>query len=123
MATGTINSAIYENQPPDAVGDNTLATLNRADYVFTEADFTTGTTPVYHDPEGDAPLSLRINTLPVDGIIELNGTPVTPAQIVVFTDITPGSLLVFIPPNQDPANVTTFDFSVSDVGSGEFTPT
>ena len=120
MANGTINSAEYVNQPPDVIGDNSLNTLNKANYVFTEADFTTGTTPVYHDPEGDAPLNLKINTLPVDGIIELNGTPVTPAQIVIFTDITPGSLLVFIPPNQDPVNVTTFDFSVSDVGSGDF---
>ena len=89
--------------------------------MFTLDDFTTDTTPPYNDPEGNPPLEVRINTLPVAGTLELNAITVVPGQVIPVIDIT-NSLLVFIPPSQDAVDASNFEFSVSDSGSGLFTP-
>lgn len=119
MGNFTINSAAYVNQPPDVVGDNTIAVANRATTVLTLAMFTTGTTPAYNDPEGDPVDAVRIDTLPADGTLRLNGTPVTAGQIIDVADIN-SNLLDFVSPNQDPIDSDTFTFSIRDTGSGQF---
>lgn len=120
MGTLTITSAAYINQPPSQVGDNTINVANRASTVLTLAMFTTNTTPAYSDPEGDPADAVRIDTLPPDGELLLNGVPVTAGQIIDVADIN-ANLLVFNSPNQDPLDSDAIQFSVRDSGSGQFT--
>lgn len=119
MGNFTINSGAYINQPPSQVGDNTISVDNRASTILTLAMFTTQTTPTYADPENDPVDAVRIDTLPADGVLELNGTPVTAGQVIDVVDIN-NDLLVFNSPNQDALDSDTFTFSLRDTGSGQF---
>lgn len=119
MGNFTINSQSYVNLPPSQVGDNTISVANRSTTVLTLAMFTTQTTPVYTDPENDPVIDVRIDTLPADGELQLNGTPVTVGQVISVTDIN-NSLLTFVSPNQDALDSDTFTFSLRDSGSGQF---
>lgn len=109
-----------ENQPPSEVGDGS-ATIDYAEtLVFTSAMFTTGTTPIYSDPEGDNPAAVKILTLPTLGIIYYNGSPVSTNQVISVADIDAG-LLTYVPDNADiDGDLQSFTFAVSDTGSGEF---
>ncbi len=120
MGLFTINSAAYVNQAPSEVGDYTLNVDNRDTTILTLAMFTSATTPVYSDPEGDAPSNVRIDTLPADGTLYLNGVAVTAGQVIPVADIN-NNLLTYESPNQDALDQDTFNFSVSDAGSGQFT--
>lgn len=119
MATITINTEAYVNQPPSEVGDNTFNLANRAVKVFTVADFTTGTTPAYADPENDPIDALRIDSLPADGVLKLSGTNCTVGQIIAVASINAG-LFSYTSPNQNAADNDTWTFSVRDTGSGQF---
>ena len=119
MATITMDSGAYENLPPDVVGDNTIATNNRIVVVYTMAHFTSGTTPPYNDPEGDPADAIRVDTLPIDGQLKLNGANVVAGQIISKIDID-NSLFTFVPPDQDALDQDTWTFSVRDTGSGQF---
>lgn len=119
MGTITINSGSYMNQPPTAVGDNTISVTNRATTVFTLAMFTTATTPAYSDPENDPVDALRVDTLPVDGTLFLSGVPVTVGQIIPAASIV-GGLFTHTAPNQDAIDTDTFNFSLRDTGSMTF---
>jgi hypothetical protein len=119
MGTITINSGAYVNLPPSAVGDNTLSVLNRAVTTLTLAMFTTSTTPAYTDPEGDAVDALRVDTLPVDGVLYLDGVAVTAGQIIDVADIN-ANLFTYESPDQDALDTDTFEFSLRDVGSLTF---
>jgi hypothetical protein len=112
MGTITINSGAYQNLPP-TTGDNTLSTLNRTDYIFTMADFTTATIPAYNDPEGTTAQAVRFTTLPADGVIKLNATPVTINQIIAEASITAGNL-IYSPPSQDPLDTDSWTFQAQD---------
>jgi hypothetical protein len=118
MGTFTINSGSYVNQPP-TVGNKTITVLNRAVTPLTLDMFTTTTTPAYSDPEGDAAKSVRIDSLPVDGILTLNGVAVTAGQVILVADILSNNL-VYTSPNQNALDNDVFAFSVSDEGSGLF---
>lgn len=119
MGTLTINSAAYVNQPPDQVGDNTIAVANRAVTTLTLAMFTTGTTPAYNDPEGDPVQDVRIDAIPADGLLELDGVAVSPGDIIPVADIN-SNLLVYTSPNQDALDSDDIQFSLRDTGSGQF---
>jgi len=119
MGLFTINNGAYVNQPPSQVGDYSMSVANRATTVLTLAMFTTNTTPAYSDPEGDAASAVRIDTLPGDGVLKLSGVNVTVGQIILAADINAGNL-TYVSPNQDALDTDTFDFSVSDTGSGLF---
>ncbi len=119
MGTLTINNAAYINLPPSQVGDNTIAVDNRAITVLTLAMFTTNTTPVYTDPEGDAPDAVRIDTLPADGELFLNAVAVVAGQIIDVVDIN-NNLLTYESPDQDAFDSDSIGFSIRDVGSGQF---
>ena len=108
------------NRPPSEVGDGEATIDYGETLVFTRAMFTSATTPPYSDPEGDAALNLRIDSLPTDGDIKLNGNNVTVNQIVPFTDIDSG-LLTYVPDLVDTdGDIENFTFSVADAGSGQF---
>jgi len=119
MGLLTFNSGAYVNQPPSAVGDYAITVGNRASTPLTLAMFTSLTTPAYSDPEGDAPQAVRIDVLPVNGTIELSGTPVTAGQVILVADINAGNL-IFESPDQDALDGSGATFSVSDTGSGLF---
>lgn len=119
---GVMNIYVGEavNLPPSEVGDGAATVDYGETLIFTSAMFTTGTTPVYVDPEGDNPQAVKILTLPNLGIIYYNGIPVTANQIISVADIDSG-LLTYTPDNADTdGDVQGFTFAVSDVGSGEF---
>ena len=119
MGLFTINNGAYVNLPPSAVGDFNITVANRAVTVLTLAMFTTSTTPVYSDPEGDVAKEVRIDTLPVDGVLKLSGTNITTGQIIPVAGIVAGNL-TYESPNQNALDTDTFNFSVSDLGSGMF---
>lgn len=121
MATVTINIGAYVNQAPSEVGDLSVVMAYAATKTFTTADFTTGLTPPYSDPEGDAPSKLKVLSLPATGLLKLNGVNVTVNQEIVFANIS-GGLLTY--KGDDATTVeanTSFNFSISDAGSGLFT--
>ena len=119
--TFTVDVLAEANLPPSAVGDRTESISFGETLVFTTAMFTTLTTPVYSDPEGDAADKLKVTSLPLSGTLKLNGIPVTLNQEIDFTDIASG-LLTY---SSDPAILGSisvgFGFEIADAGSGEFT--
>ena len=76
MAIFTITTNAQENQPPLQTGDIYITLDNAELYTFTSADFSTGTTPVYVDPEGDALYSIELLSLPTTGELLLDGSSV-----------------------------------------------
>jgi len=120
MATFKINSTQYVNQAPSEVGDYELSVNNRAQTVLTANMFTSDTTPAYTDPENDPADAIRVDSLPADGSLELNGNPVSVGDVISIADIN-NNLLVYLSPNQDIADTDTFNFSVRDTGSMQFT--
>jgi hypothetical protein len=120
VGTVSITVAAEVNQPPSVVGDGSETIDYGASLVFTRAMFTTATTPPYSDPEGDAALNLRVTSLPVDGTLQLNGTPVAINQIISFADIDAG-LFVYVSDLADTdGDLETFTFEIADAGSGIF---
>lgn len=121
MANFNITVTEYSNQPP-TVGNGERTTNYGEAITLTRADFTTNTTPPYFDPEGDAPLTLRIDSLPTGGVLKLNGIDVAVTQELSFIDDIDTNLFTYTPD----LNITTshnvdFQFSIADAGSGIFT--
>ena len=121
MANFNINIEPYSNQAP-TIGDGERTTDYGTAIVLVRADFTTNTTPPYSDPEGDLPLTLRIDSLPLSGLLELNGIAVVANQQIDFISEIDNNLLTFTPDvNDTTAHSTAFGFSIADAGSGLFT--
>ena len=120
MGTFSITNLAMRNLPPSEVGDYALTVTNRALTTLTTVMFTTGTTPLYADPEGDAAQAIRIDTLPNIGQLQYNGVAITAGQIITMAGIAAG-LLKYKSPNQDAQIPTDFTFSVRDTGSMQFT--
>lgn len=120
MALFTITTNQYVNQPPSQVGNGTASTNYGEVYTFTVANFTTQTTPVYVDPEGDTAAQLRILSLPATGLLKLNNVNVTINQIIPFTSIGSG-LFTYTPDNNTTTSYNAlFNFEIADSGSGIF---
>lgn len=121
MATFTVNTNAYVNQPPNVVGNGAATTSYGVTYTFTRADFTTNTTPAYSDPEGDPAGNLRVLTLPATGELQYNSIAVTINQVISFTDIDSG-LFTYVPDNGTTTGyVDTFTFEIADTVSGSYT--
>ena len=122
LETGYLNMNVQEeiNLPPSQVGDYSHDLNFGESLVFTRQMFTTLTVPVYLDPEGDAESEIKITSLPSNGELRFNGILVSVGQVIDFADIDLG-LLVFNPdPQYASLNSVSFNYSISDVGSGEF---
>lgn len=119
MGLFTINNEAYTNLPPSTVGDFSITKNNREDFIFESNMFTTRTVPEYADPENDPADAIRIDSLPTPGVIEYDGTPVTIGQIITMADID-ADMLVYKAPDQDAIANLSFNFSVRDSGSGQF---
>lgn len=120
MALFTVTTNAKVNEPPSQVGDGAASTDYGDTYIFTVADFTTNTSPVYVDPEGDAAALLKITVLPTTGELQLNGVPVTTNQEIDFADIS-SNLFTYVPDNAELGIVIDpFEFEIADAGSGVF---
>ena len=120
MGIFSIQFGKYINRPPDVIGNYSTTDANRATKTLEPGMFTNLTTPAYHDPEGDAPQAIRIDTLPTNGATLLyNNNPVTVGQIITITDLS-SNLLKIQGPDQDTVANCSFNFSVRDTGSMQF---
>lgn len=120
MALFTVTTNAYVNLPPSQVGDGSASTTYGVTRAFTIADFTTNTTPVYADPEGDAAANLKVTSLPATGELQLNAIAVTVNQVITFTAIGLGQF-TYVPDNGTTATYNdTFTFEIADAGSGTF---
>ena len=70
------------NRPP-VVSNITKSSTGFLPIPFTVADFTSK----YTDPDGDPLVKVRIQTLPPDGVLKLNGIPVTINQEIPVADL------------------------------------
>ncbi|WP_168188881.1 retention module-containing protein [Thiomicrorhabdus sediminis] len=70
---------------PDAAGGNVI-TCEDTTYTFTVSDFN------YSDADGDAMQSVRIDSLPADGVIYLDGQAISAGTEVSVADVTAGKL-------------------------------
>jgi hypothetical protein len=126
MAQFTVTVNAYTNLPPDALGFNTVFVGDPADpgfYIVTADDLTTDTTPPYNDPEGDAPLTLKVVSLPPGGTGTLwdDGVQIvsTPHEIS-WADIIAGNLK-FIPDIAvGTIYQTSMSFNIADIGSASY---
>lgn len=116
-----INVADAINLPPDVVGNKTLNAIYGASVIFTGSNFTSGTSPAYNDPEGDAPYKVKILDLPADGTLKFNGVDVIANQEMTVAQIDAGYLIYIPDLGITTPQSLTFNFSVSDVGSEQFT--
>lgn len=109
------------NLPPIQVGDITIDLTFNETYVFTIADFTTLTIPVYSDPEGDSVQLVKILTLPVVGQLLLSSIPVIVNQEIALSDITGGNL-TYVADVAQTAGYTdsVMTFNIADDGSGSY---
>lgn len=113
------------NLPPSIIGDKTVVlqvnplSLNYTleNFVFSIADFTYTTSPIYSDPEGDPPFKLKILTLPEVGTLKLNNIDVVENQEILLSDLEQ-ELLIYIPADFLPqSSFDEFNFTVADLGS------
>ena len=116
-----MNVATAVNLPPSAVGDNTIASSYGDTIIFTSANFTTETSPVYSDPEGDAASMLKILTLPATGSLMFNGSNVIANQEITFAEIDSGYLIYNPDLLVTSVQSLTFTFAIADQGSGIYT--
>jgi hypothetical protein len=117
----TMDVAPVENGAPDVVGDRTELLEYQQLLTFTSDMFTSGTTPPYNDPEGDAPASIKILDLPADGTLIFNAVPVVVNQIISISEMDLGYMVYAPDLAITIVQTLSFNFSVSDVGSGLFT--
>src|SRR5690606_23674004 len=78
-----------QNLPPQ-VSDFTRIGAEDNLLAFSESDFLTH----FVDPDGDSLVAVRIETLPSDGTLKLNGTAIFAGQVISAADL---DLLVFVP--------------------------
>jgi len=109
--TGTASPNPWEpmctssNNPPTS-SDTSITEDEDTNHTFAESEFP------YNDPDGDPLVSITIETLPLDGALELSGTPVTPSQLIMAANI---PNLVYIPlPDDNGFPADSFTFTVSD---------
>lgn len=120
--TGIINIKVVPaiNNPPTIVGDNTITYLIGTPYIFKSNDFTYGTTPSFVDPDGDKPLSIKITTLPVQGVLLIQGIPVVIGDIITVNEVDSGFLQWQDLGQTTNGQLSPFQFEVSDEGTGIF---
>lgn len=122
LSSGLINMvvAVAVNLPPDVVGDNAFILDYGETKVFTVADFTTGTTPAYNDPEGDPASKIKILTLPANGLLKFNGVNVLVNQEMTVAEIAAGYLVYEPDLLIETLQSLSFTYAIADSGSGQY---
>ena len=90
MGNLVLTISAQENQPPSQIGWLALDLSYNSTHVFTLANFTTETTPVYADPENDALSSIKITAIPVLGQLTLNNVAVNVNDVVTMINLNTG---------------------------------
>ena len=114
--TGIGVGTIVDNDTPPQGRDATVAATEDTPFVFALGNF------LMNDAEQGnnvAPSSVRIDSLPSNGSLYLNGVLVTAGQIVSAAAITAGNLTFEPASNANGTNYANFNFSVRDA-SGQF---
>lgn len=109
-----IDVAKESNSLP-TTGDNNIGANYGEVVTFTQAMFTTDTTPPYFDPEGDLPAKLVITSLPTEGTLRLAGTNVTLNQEIDWADVGASQLTYSPDALVITAGSTSFGFSIIDI--------
>ncbi|MCB2170926.1 MAG: cadherin-like domain-containing protein, partial [Deltaproteobacteria bacterium] len=109
--TGTVSGTVTPVNDAPVISGTTTATIDEDTiYTFTVSDFN------FTDVDaGDSLQEVRIDSLPTDGRLYINGVQVTATGATInATDIANGEL-TFVPDTHESGNdYATFDFSVSD---------
>ena len=103
--TAVVTVNVGANTPPDSA-DETRTIAEDSTYAFSQKDF------AFTDADNHSFHAVRIDTLPKEGVLSLNGNPVTVGQVIPV-----GSLgnLVFTPAKDGNGTpYTSFTFSVQD---------
>ena len=122
MGIFSIQFGAYVNRPPSVIGNYDAGSQgNRFTLTLTVGMFTNLTTPPYADPENDPAQAIRVDTLATNGAtLTLNNVAVTTGQIILISDIAAAKLKI-TGPDQDALANSSFNFSVRDTGSMQFT--
>ena len=115
-----ITSNEVENLAPSQVGDGEAEISIGGEFIFTRDSLTSGLNPPYEDPEGNPAYQLRIDSLPEGGVLLLSGVECYVGQIIDFSDIDLG-LLKYKDNSESDPSLNSFDFSISDSVSQQFT--
>jgi hypothetical protein len=92
--------------------DKTINILEDSSYTYSAADF--GFADLLDAPAANSLQSVIITTLPVEGILKLNGVTVTAGQVITAANI---AQLVYTPDaNENGTNYASFTFKVVDDG-------
>jgi hypothetical protein len=115
----TITNKGLSNGRPTSTGENKISNIAYlGSHVFTLADFTTGTSPAYSDPEDDPLKYIKATSiLEGNGTLKLNGIETTLGEIIYSGDISSGNLVYLSNSTIETAYVDVFSFDVADTGS------
>ena len=109
-ATATLTVNVGANTPPNSVDatvsgtEDTPVVLGTANFAFTDAD------------SGQTLANVRIDTLPANGTLLLDGVAVTAGQVISVADIAAGRLTFAPAANGNGPAYASFTFSVQDSG-------
>ena len=122
MGIITLDVSAKVNQPPNSSGWLKLDISFNELYVFTLANFTTETSPPYGDPENDDFASIKITSLPAQGVLSLNNVACLVGDEITSTDLNSG-LFKYQADGADINGYTSgeMEFTVADIGSNSFT--
>lgn len=104
------------NKKPSSIGNNALD-VPEDTLVTLTMDLFILTTPPYTDPEGDAPLKVKILQIPSFMNLLFRGLPVTLNQEIMAQDIDNGELKCYYDSGAADS-IDTLKFDIADTGSG-----
>jgi hypothetical protein len=121
MGIFTLTVGSYTNLSPSQIGNISLNLTYNQTYTFTIDDFTTNTTPPYMDPEGDSVETVKIITIPTQGVLELSAVAVIALDEITLADINAGNLKYIADvADTDGYSNSELTFDIADDGSSTY---
>lgn len=113
-----INVVPVTNNPPSNIDDFEVNCPYLGSVSIDASAFTQG----YSDPEGDPQKEVRFDVITPNGILLLNGVPLTTNGYITTLENLQQSSMIYISNSSTPnGSIQEIQFSVSDFGSGQFT--
>lgn len=113
-----INVVPVVNNPPSNIDDFEVDCPYLGSVSIDAEAFTQG----YADPEGDPQKEVRFDVITPNGILLLNGIPLTTNGYITTLENLQQSSMIYISNSSTPnGSIQEIQFSVSDFGSGQFT--
>lgn len=121
MGNLVLTISAQDNQPPSQIGWLSLDLSYNSTHVFTLANFTTETTPIYADPENDALSSIKITSLPILGQLTLNNVAVNINDVISTVELSTG-LFKYVSEVGYSSGYSDgfFTYTAADLGSGQY---